>query len=143
MGPDSHGARGLQTRLDLDADLGKTWVLLDSVAMRQVLFNLVENALKFTEPPGAVGVRTHLKENHWHLEVWDTGRGIPRAECERLFHPFEQGQHQDAKKGWGLGLYICRTIVEAHGGRIEVESEVGSGSVFRVSLPLVGSEIPA
>ena len=136
-------ARGLQTRLDLDADLGKTWVLLDSVAMRQVLFNLVENALKFTEPPGAVGVRTHLKENHWHLEVWDTGRGIPRAECERLFHPFEQGQHQDAKKGWGLGLYICRTIVEAHGGRIEVESEVGSGSVFRVSLPLVGSEIPA
>ncbi len=136
-------ARGLQTRLDLDADLGETWVLLDSVAMRQVLFNLVENALKFTEPPGAVGVRTRLEENHWHLEVWDTGRGIPRAECERLFHPFEQGQDQDAKKGWGLGLYICRTIVEAHGGCIEVESEVGSGSVFRVSLPLVGSETPA
>ncbi len=136
-------ARGLRPRLDLDADLAETWVLLDSVAMRQVLFNLVENALKFTEPPGAVGVRTRLQGNHWHLEVWDTGRGIPRAECERLFHPFEQGQHQDAKKGWGLGLYICRTIVEAHGGRIEVESEVGSGSVFRVSLPLVGSETPA
>ncbi len=136
-------ARGLQTRLDLGQAAGEVWTLLDSVAMRQVLFNLVENALKFTEPPGAVGVRTRVREKHWDLEVWDTGRGIPKAECERLFHPFEQGQTRDAQKGWGLGLYICRSIVEAHGGRIEVESEVGSGSVFRVSLPLVGTETPA
>ena len=135
-------ARGLQTRLDLDLASGEVWTQLDPVAMRQVLFNLVENALKFTDPPGLVGVRTRVLESHWHLEVWDTGRGIPKAQCERLFHPFQQTRDQDAKKGWGLGLYICRTIVEAHGGRIEVESEEGSGSVFRVRLPLVVAPAP-
>ena len=71
------------------------------------------------------------------LEVWDTGRGIPRAECDRLFNPFQQSQEKDASKGWGLGLFICQSIVVAHGGRIEVDSDTGKGSIFRILIPLV------
>ena len=65
---------------------------------------------------------------------------IAGARTARSTHPFQQGQEVDAKKGWGLGLYICRSIVEAHGGRIEVESTVDVGSMFRVALPLVQPE---
>jgi len=134
-------ARGLHAQLSLDPASLEADILLDSVAMQQVLFNLVENALKFTRLGGEVGVRSLLGEKDWVLEVWDSGRGIPKDQCARLFDPFQQGQEVDAKKGWGLGLYICRSIVEAHGGRIEVESIVGIGSVFRVALPLVLPEI--
>jgi signal transduction histidine kinase/ligand-binding sensor domain-containing protein len=133
-------ARGLRTHLSLDPASLDADILLDPVAMQQVLFNLVENALKFTRSTGEVGVRSSLGEREWILEVWDTGRGIPKHQCARLFNPFQQGQEVDAKKGWGLGLYICRSIVEAHGGRIEVESTVDVGSMFRVALPLVQPE---
>jgi signal transduction histidine kinase len=110
--------------------------MLDVAAMHQVLFNLVENALKFTDPPGDVGVRSTLQRPNWLLEVWDSGRGIPQADCERLFNSFQQSQEKDAQKGWGLGLFICRSIVMAHGGRIEVDSDLGKGAIFRVFLPL-------
>ena len=128
---------GLRTQLSLEPISLDVEILLDPAAMQQVLFNLVENALKFTLRGGKVGVRSSLVGADWMLEIWDTGRGIPKDQCERLFHPFEQGQVVDAKQGWGLGLYICRSIVEAHGGRIEVESTLGEGSVFKVLLPIV------
>ena len=128
---------GLRTQLSLEPISLDVEILLDPAAMQQVLFNLVENALKFTPRGGKVGVRSSLVGADWMLEIWDTGRGIPKDQCERLFHPFEQGQVVDAKQGWGLGLYICRSIVEAHGGRIEVESTLGEGSVFKVLLPIV------
>jgi signal transduction histidine kinase/ligand-binding sensor domain-containing protein len=133
-------SRGLQSSLSLDPASLEVAILLDSPAMQQVLFNLVENALKFTQPPGKVGVRSSICGPDWVLEVWDTGRGIPKHHCERLFNPFEQGSTKDAQKGWGLGLYICRSIVEAHRGRIEVESIVDKGSEFRVMLPIVQPE---
>ena len=130
--------RGLRTHLDLEPGSLDAEVLLDVTAMQQVLFNLVENALKFTEPPGDVGVRSTLEDGHWALEVWDTGRGIPRAECERLFSSYQQGQDNDAKRGWGLGLFICRSIVAAHGGSIVVDSDTGKGAIFKVLVPLRG-----
>ena len=128
--------RGLRTHLALEPDSLAAELLLDVTAMQQVLFNLVENALKFTDPPGDVGVRSSLEGAHWALEVWDTGRGIPRAECERLFNSYQQGQAQDAKRGWGLGLFICRSIVAAHGGTLEVDSDTGKGAIFKVLIPL-------
>ncbi len=134
-------SRGLRSYLSLDPASLDVNILLDPAAMQQVLFNLVENALKFTRSPGKVGVRCSIREQEWVLEVWDTGRGIPKHLCAQLFNPFEQAQDKDAKKGWGLGLYICRSIVEAHGGRIEVESVVAEGSVFRVTLPIVQPQI--
>ena len=130
-------ARELTTHLDLDPGVGSVWILADATAMQQVLFNLLENALKFTEPPGTVGVRSRLGEETWALEVWDTGRGIEPSLQEEIFQPFRQAQEADAQKGWGLGLNICKTLVEAHAGRIEVVSEVGKGATFRVILPLV------
>jgi signal transduction histidine kinase len=135
-------SRGLRSHLYIEPASLEVEVLLDVAAMQQVLFNLVENALKFTDPPGDVGVRSSLQDQQWLLEVWDTGRGIPRAECERLFNPFEQGRAPDAEKGWGLGLFICRSIVEAHGGRIVVDSDSGKGSIFQVFIPLFQVQQP-
>ena len=129
--------RGLRSHLYIEAGSQDAEVLLDVRAMRQVLFNLVENALKFTDPPGDVGVRSSLQGRSWILEVWDSGRGIPQAECDRLFHPFQQGESMDSSKGWGLGLFICRSIVVAHGGSIDVDSDVGKGAIFRITLPLL------
>jgi len=138
-------ARGLRTHLYLEPESLRADLRLDVAAMQQVLYNLVENALKFTDAPGDVGVRSSLKEQDWMLEVWDTGRGIPRAECDRLFSAFQQSREQDANKGWGLGLFICRSIVAAHGGRIEVDSDTGKGAIFTVRVPVAAAtpEVPA
>jgi signal transduction histidine kinase len=133
-------SRRIRSSLILEPASLNVRILLDPPAMQQVLFNLLENALKFTRSPGKVGVRSMIRDQQWVLEVWDTGRGIPKHQCARLFHPFEQVKEGDAQKGWGLGLYICRSIVEAHGGRIEVESIVAEGSTFRVFLPIVQPE---
>jgi signal transduction histidine kinase len=135
-------SRGLRSHLYIEPASLEAQLHLDVAAMQQVLFNLVENALKFTDPPGDVGVRSSLQAGQWLLEVWDTGRGIPRVECERLFIPFEQGRAPDAEKGWGLGLFICRSIVEAHGGRIVVDSDAGKGSIFQVFIPLFQAPPP-
>lgn len=129
--------RGLRAHLYVEPDSLEAPLMLDVAAMQQVLFNLVENSLKFTDPPGDIGVRSTLQRPNWLLEVWDSGRGIPKADCERLFNAFQQSQGKDAQKGWGLGLFICRSIVLAHGGRIEVDSDLGKGAIFRVFLPLL------
>ena len=128
--------RGLRAHLHFEPESLDAQVMLDVSALQQVLFNLVENALKFTDPPGDIGVRSTLQGPAWLLEVWDSGRGIPKAECERLFQTFEQSQQKDAQKGWGLGLFICRAILAAHGGRIEVDSDLGKGAIFRIFIPL-------
>ena len=120
-----------------DGAEGGRWILADVEALQQVLFNLVENALKFTEPPGEVGIRSRIEEARWILEVWDTGRGIEPEKVATLFRPFQQAREVDATRGWGLGLSICQVLVAAHDGTIDVESSPGKGSVFRVVLPLV------
>ncbi len=130
-------AMGLEAEFALDAAGDNIWVNADTAALQQVIFNLIENALKFTPAPGRVGIRTRLEPTAWVMEVWDTGRGIEQEAVESLFQSFRQAQEADAARGWGLGLSICKTLVEAHEGRIEVESEVGKGSRFRVFLPLL------
>ena len=132
-------ARDLRSELALDPVADECWVLADATAMQQVLFNLVENALKFTDEPGTVGIRSRVLPATWLLEVWDQGRGIDPAKLEMIFLPFSQARPSDGSLGWGLGLSICKGIVEAHEGTIEVESEPGTGSLFRVTLPLVQS----
>lgn len=130
-------SRELNTHLELDPKGDSVWILADTTALQQVLFNLIENALKFTEAPGTIGVRSLVGEDNWALEVWDTGRGIDPSLLEDIFQAFRQTQEGDSQTGWGLGLNICKSLVEAHSGRIEVISEVGKGSTFRVILPLV------
>jgi signal transduction histidine kinase/ligand-binding sensor domain-containing protein len=133
-------ALDLETRLELDPADAQAFLLADSASLQQVLFNLLENALKYTPAPGTVGIRSRVRGDAWVLEVWDTGVGIPAERLEAIFEPFRQARPEDADKGWGLGLAICRSLVEAHQGRLEVESAEGAGSTFRVVLPLVTPE---
>lgn len=111
-------------------------VLGDAVRIKQVLLNLVGNALKFT---GHGGVTLGAKrEDAWLLfDVIDTGPGIPAGSQARLFQRFEQEDSPQRRVGSGLGLAICRELVEMMGGRIELQSQLGAGSHFQVRLPLV------
>jgi len=116
-------------------------VLADTTAMQQVLFNLVENALKFTPAPGTVGIRTRVTPGgSWSLDVWDTGRGVDDEAALFIFEPYLQAKGADAATGWGLGLSICKAIVSVHRGRLELVREEGhAGACFRVTLPLAGT----
>jgi len=130
-------AKDLFTNLDLDAASDRVWILADTTALQQVVFNLIENALKFTDPPGTIGIRSRVDKDQFCMEVWDTGRGIESSKKEAIFQPFKQAEDEDCNTGWGLGLSICSAMVKAHQGHIELRSEVGKGSTFRVSVPLV------
>ena len=126
-------AVGLELSLDAPDEL---WAEVDSQRMTQVVDNLVSNAIKYTQS-GSVSVVLAI-EDRVKLEVTDTGIGIDAMDRERLFTRFFRARHaQDQSiQGVGLGLSIIKSIVESHGGRIEVQSEVGRGSRFQVRLPL-------
>lgn len=108
--------------------------------LRMALNNLVDNALKYSPPGGAIVVGGSFDEQEVRLWVRDEGIGVPGPERERIFerfHRVDSGLTRDAP-GVGMGLYICRAIVEAHHGRVWVESEgAGHGSTFIIALPLV------
>lgn len=113
-------------------------MLLDRDRMRQVADNLVSNALKYTPRGGRVRVVLGVDGDRAELCVEDTGIGIEAPDRDHLFTRFFRTRHSEEQsiQGVGLGLSITKAIVESHGGRIEVDSEVGQGSVFRVRLPL-------
>ncbi|MBN1918691.1 MAG: PAS domain S-box protein [Verrucomicrobia bacterium] len=122
-------------------------VLADRTRLIQILVNLVSNAVKFTDPGGSIGIQVKPAAGGRAVEfsVSDTGRGIPADKLEQVFERFEQLDRSGAKLGVGLGLAICRQIVEAQGGRIWAESELGVGSRFVFTLPpaVGGSERPS
>lgn len=107
--------------------------------LSQLLDNLISNAIKFTPSSGRVTVRLDTQDRLARVEVSDTGIGIPEEERERLFERFFRSQNALERQiqGTGLGLYISKAIVEAHGGRIGVQSADGRGTTFLVELPLV------
>ncbi len=129
---------GLQLFLELPDDLPE--IDGDRMRLEQVLTNLVENAIKFTPAGGKIVISGKRQGDRVVLTVSDTGIGIPPAEQERVFDRFYQvdGSERRAYRGAGLGLSICRHIVERHNGRIWVESEgiSGRGSRFHVELPM-------
>jgi len=98
---------------------------------------LVHNAIKFTPDGGRIWVQASRLDGDIMLEVGDTGRGIPPEDLPRVFERFFRGDRSRASGGTGLGLAIAKHVVEAHGGRIWVESEgrTGRGAVFRFTLP--------
>jgi signal transduction histidine kinase len=112
-------------------------VLADAARLRQVLFNYLSNALKFTAEKGSVVIRIAAEgSDAYRLEVEDTGTGIHPDDLPKLFTEFGQlGASEKAKSGTGLGLAITRGIVEAQGGRVGVESTPGVGSRFWAVLP--------
>ncbi|MEP6769981.1 MAG: HAMP domain-containing sensor histidine kinase [Acidobacteriota bacterium] len=107
----------------------------DSERLLQVLANLIGNSIKFTAPGGSVSVAVERKGEEIRFSVRDTGSGIPTRMLENIFERFWQVGKND-QRGLGLGLYISRWIVEAHGGRIWAESEEGRGSRFFFTIPL-------
>lgn len=114
-------------------------IQVDPFRLRQVLSNLLRNAFKFTAPGGRVVVRALRGEvgDAVLIEVQDTGRGIPQHAIPNLFRKFYQVEQGDTRNagGAGLGLYICEMLMKAMAGSIQVESEVGVGSTFRLSVP--------
>jgi signal transduction histidine kinase len=125
--------------LDLDCDDSLDAVPIDPAQIEQVLNNLITNAVKFSHPDTVVRIRLERGEGQEAvLSVADQGQGIPESERHRLFQPFSSSSVKptDGENSTGLGLMIVKKVVEAHGGRIWVESEVGRGSTFLVALPL-------
>ncbi len=129
-------AKGLSIRTVVDDNL-PAQLYGDPYWLRQILANLLSNAIKFTDE-GWVSVRLrHVDEAHWAIEVEDTGIGIPKEKIETIFEAFSQVEESGTKRyaGSGLGLSIVYQLVQMMGGTIEVESEVGEGTLFRVILP--------
>ncbi|MEA3308834.1 MAG: ATP-binding protein [Chloroflexota bacterium] len=113
----------------------------DATRIRQILLHLLSNAAKFTER-GEIVLRVWAAEDWAYVSIRDTGVGIPEQERERIFTRFEKGNgRQSNSTGAGLGLALSKQFVEMHGGQIWVESEVGVGSTFTFSLPLLPLEI--
>ena len=110
-------------------------VRVDGVLIEQVLINLLENAAKYSPPTGSIDVAATVKDGTIVTEVADRGPGIPPEEATRIFEKFYQID-PDREGGVGLGLTICRGIIEAHGGRIWTEGRSGGGSLFRFTLPI-------
>ena len=126
--------KGLEVRVDLPPDL--PMVHADPERVIQVLSNLLSNALKFTPEGGCITVRAY-REGDWVVtEVSDTGVGISADELPHMFERFYQTEAGKAMGGTGLGLSITKSLVEAHGGTIEVDSRPGKGTTFRFTLPV-------
>ena len=130
--------RGLQLELDLAPDVDV--VDADERRVRQIVFNLLSNAVKFTPEGGSIVVSTERAVGEVRVAVSDTGPGVPPEDRERIFEEFQQtmvGVQQ--REGTGLGLALSKKLVELHGGRIFVESELGNGSRFVFTLPAEGA----
>lgn len=125
-------------RLDLQPDLPS--VLASESELYRVIVNLIENALNYTPESGTITLRTYLQGETAIAEVQDTGMGIDPDILPNIFDRFFRAEvARFAARGTGLGLAIVKRIMELHGGKAEVESKVGIGSTFRVSLPLAAS----
>ena len=121
-------------QIDLPADF--PLVRADAVLLERVLVNLFDNALKFTPPGTPLGVRARVHGAEVELTVWDRGPGLPPGREQAVFATFTRGDPESPIPGVGLGLAICRAIVEAHGGHITAANAPEGGAAFSVRLPL-------
>jgi signal transduction histidine kinase/ActR/RegA family two-component response regulator len=130
-------AKSVMLRRTLDPDAGP--ILGDPDRLRQVVWNLLTNAVKFTPKGGSVHVSLHKRDSAVHITVTDTGQGIPREFVDHVFEQFRQADSTTTRKhgGLGLGLTIVRSLVELHGGSVSAHSDgPGKGASFAVSLPI-------
>jgi signal transduction histidine kinase len=127
------GVKGLSVRADGDEAL----LFTDGSKLRQILLNLLSNAVKFSDS-GEIRIRSRLDGDMVEISVTDTGIGIAEENLERIFDPFWQVEQRSTRKvgGTGLGLSVSRTLARLIGGDIRVESEIGKGSSFILTLPL-------
>jgi diguanylate cyclase len=137
-------SKQIELGAELDRTCGRVWA--DPARLQQVMWNLLSNASKFTPPQGRVAVRLRCEGESVAVSVSDTGIGIASEFLPHVFERFRQADASTTRRhsGLGLGLAICRQLVELHGGTVEVRSEgLGRGSVFTLRLPRVAAAAPA
>lgn len=131
-------AKNIEMTTDVDKDV--PLAMADPARLRQVLFNLVSNAIKFTPDGGRITLDVVNLEHSVTISVSDTGPGLLPEEAERIFQPYERGSAGIDGEGAGLGLALARSLVELQGGRIWVKSTPGKGSTFSVLIPVANVE---
>lgn len=119
---------------------GEVVALLDEKWTAEALFNLLDNAVKYTQPGGRIAVRVEAYEIYLRIDIEDTGSGVSEEEIPRLFQRFYRGSNAREEEGVGVGLYLTREIVSRQDGYIKVESKLGKGSRFSVFLPLAAQD---
>jgi two-component system sensor histidine kinase KdpD len=124
---------GHSLKLDVPANL--PLVHVDAAMIEQVLENLLENAVKYTPAGTPIELGAAMQENEVVVWVSDRGPGLPPGHEDRLFDKFYRGQAERAQSGVGLGLTICRAIIEAHGGKITAANRPGGGADFIFTVP--------
>ena len=124
-----------EKELDMTMDLDEAVYVGDYDLMQHLWINLLTNAVKYTPKGGSITVTLKNEEKFIAVSVADTGKGIPPEDRERIFDKYYQTDKSHSKRGLGLGLAICKRIVQLCNGTLEVESEVGVGSTFTVRLP--------
>jgi two-component system, sensor histidine kinase and response regulator len=129
-----------QHKLEFQQDNTQPTVLADSFSLQRVITNLISNAIEHTPSGGRVLVQLSTLADAAVIQVWDNGKGIPAADIPQLFQRFSQGTSKIRSSGIGLGLYLSKQIIEAHGGSITVKSQEGKGSVFTLTLPLAATK---
>ena len=134
---DSYKLKASQSgvKLELHNEEELTIIEADASQLRRVFTNLLDNAIKFTKEKGTITISTHETAEEVIVKVKDEGIGIERDELPYIFDSFHRGKIAEKVEGFGLGLAAVKTIVESHGGRDLVESELGKGSVFTMILP--------
>lgn len=141
-------ARNQNLEIAAEAAPDAGWIVADGRRLRQVLFNLVSNAVKFTPPGGHVGLRARREGDQIAIEVSDDGIGIVKDDLQRVFDAFERGRAgaepplgEQRAAGAGLGLTLVKKFIEMHGGRIELRSSLGEGTTVTCWLPAEGTAI--
>ncbi len=125
---------GRQVKVKLPPEL--TMIFVDSVMIEQVLINLLENALRYSPAGSDIDISAEILVNALQIAIADHGPGIAKGLEDRLFEKFYQIRHEAAQSGVGLGLAICRAIIEIHGGRIFAQNRPGGGAMFSFILPM-------
>lgn len=134
LGRERAHSRNIDLRLVCDEDAGK--LIADGRRLRQALFNLLSNALKFTKEGGEVTIGAKRQPDEILLEVSDTGIGIPEEDRDRVFGKFERSSLETRQSGAGLGLSLVKSLIELHGGWVELDSRVGGGTRVTCHVPL-------
>jgi len=123
-------------RIKLEVDVEEGEACIDRLGAERVIGNLLSNAFKFTSKGGVVSLSARIVGSAFCLEVSDTGSGMEASEVQKIFEQFSRLERHVEVAGSGLGLFVVKSIVEAHGGSIEVTSQIGTGTTFRISFPL-------
>ena len=130
-----------ENQLEVASALGETTLVADPRRLRQIVTNLVGNAIKFTPPGGTIDVSLETRDGSVVLRVHDTGEGLPPDAVAHAFEPFWQADGSTTRShgGLGIGLALVRHLVDRHGGTISVASDAGHGTTFTVRFPLLAS----